>query len=175
MVEGLVAPHAPRKSPRAHHAERHRRDRRRKDRSRGAGHSIHDGDRTERRQPRQRERPDRDDEGGRDEQLEARMAAVDEGPGGRLREDPGDAADRHHHADGGFVPVVLREQIDREIGSEPVAHVGEEEVERIELSAEMLCRLRRGRTHNGPLKTKNAPAAIRPKPTAWLRVKLSLR
>jgi hypothetical protein len=57
--------------------------------------------------------------------------------------------------------VLNGEQIDGEVGAEPIAHIGKEEVQGIKPS-----RVGRGiGRHNGPLNTKNAPAAIKAEPT----------
>ena len=49
---------------------------------------------------------------------------------------PGDARDGHDQAGGRLVPALVRpahgDQVDREVGSEAVAYVGEEEIEGVE-------------------------------------------
>jgi hypothetical protein len=42
---------------------------------------------------------------------------------------------REREADRGLVPVLNRQQVDREIGAEAVADIGEEEVQRVERPA----------------------------------------
>jgi hypothetical protein len=55
-------------------------------------------------------------------------ARIDQGAGRGLRDDAGGGRNRHHDADAGFIPLPNGEQIDGEVGSEPVAHIGKEEV-----------------------------------------------
>jgi len=61
---------------------------------------------------------------------------VDQRSGRGLGEQADDARDGHDETDGRLVPALLRaahgDQIDREIGPQPVAHVGEEEVQSVE-------------------------------------------
>ncbi len=57
---------------------------------------------------------------------------IDHRAGGRLRNNAGKACDRHHHADAGFVPFLLGQEIDGEVGPEPVADIGQEEIGGIE-------------------------------------------
>src|SRR5215212_8328433 len=46
------------------------------------------------------------------------------------------AADGQYHADRGLVPTRLPEQEDADIGPEPAAHVGEQEVDEVEATVE---------------------------------------
>jgi hypothetical protein len=49
-----------------------------------------------------------------------------------LCQDAGDGRNRQDNADACLVPLLLGEQVNREIRTKPVAHVGEEEVGRVE-------------------------------------------
>jgi hypothetical protein len=66
------------------------------------------------------------------EQGQNRRRRIDQRAGRGLREDAGDGRDRHDHADAGLVPLLLGQEVDREIRPEPVANIGEEEVRRVE-------------------------------------------
>ncbi len=57
---------------------------------------------------------------------------VDRGAGRRLRGEAGEAADRRHEADRGLAPTLVDDQENVEIRPERTAHVGEEEVDRVE-------------------------------------------
>lgn len=69
---------------------------------------------------------------GRDHQRALRRALVDQRAGRRLGDDPGKGRHRHHHADAGLVPFLFGQEVDGQIGSEAVAHVGEKEIQRIQ-------------------------------------------
>ena len=73
--------------------------------------------------------------------INARLAveAVDERTGGRLSDDTGKRRDRHHGSDRGFVPFLFGQQIDGEVGTEAVPHVGEKEIHGIERALEFPC------------------------------------
>jgi hypothetical protein len=60
------------------------------------------------------------------------MAYVDQRARRSLHDKAGDGGNRHHEADFIFRPMPLRQEIDRKIGSEPLANVGQEEVQRIQ-------------------------------------------
>ncbi len=57
---------------------------------------------------------------------------IDERAGRRLGQDADDAGNGHHRADGRRVPLLDGQQVDGEVGSQPVAHVGQEQVERVQ-------------------------------------------
>ena len=132
MIEGFVAPDASGKCLRSDDAERYRRDSRRKDRSRCARDGLRRRYPFESGNERQREACQRNHDRGRDHQAALRCAAVDQRAGGGLGNDTGQCGDRHDHADAGLVPFLFGQQIDREIGAEAVAHVGEKEIQRVQ-------------------------------------------
>ena len=67
------------------------------------------------------------------------LAAVDQPARGGLRQQADDAGDGHDQPDRRFVPAMRRsahrEQIDGEVGTEPVANIGQEEVQRVQRAA----------------------------------------
>ncbi|MDR6179990.1 hypothetical protein QE393_003250 [Pseudomonas sp. SORGH_AS 211] len=74
---------------------------------------------------------------GGDADHEALVAgAVDQGAGGRLGDQPGDAGQGHDETGGGLVPALPRtahgDQVDGEIGAQAVADVGQGEVQGIQ-------------------------------------------
>ena len=129
MVEGLVAADAAGERLRADDAERDRRHRGREHRAGGRRRcACVSGHRRRSSEERQGERAQRHRRGQRRSRLprlavcgrSARRPAS--GPAG-----PAMPADRHHEADRGLVPVLHGQQVDGEVGPEPVAHVGQEE------------------------------------------------
>ena len=66
--------------------------------------------------------------------ISARLALVLStiAPARGLGDDRADTAHRHDETDRRLVPVVGQQQVDREIGAQPVAHVGEEKVDQIQ-------------------------------------------
>ena len=90
------------------------------------------GDKFEPVNKRQREARQRHHDGRRDHQAALGRAPVDQGAGGGLGENTGQRRNRHHHADAGLIPFLFGQKIDREIGAEPIAHVGEKEIQRIQ-------------------------------------------
>jgi hypothetical protein len=60
------------------------------------------------------------------------MAHVNQRARRSLHDKAGDGGNRHHEADFIFRPMPLRQEIDREIGSEPLTNVGQEEIQRIQ-------------------------------------------
>ena len=61
---------------------------------------------------------------------------IDEDADRGMQRDPDQSADGQHQADRGLVPVRLAEQEDADIGPEPTAHVGEQEIDQIETAVE---------------------------------------
>ncbi len=125
MVEGRVAPHAPRELLARVEAQGQGRDRGTEDVA-GNGHqAVGDRDRPE-------SRPD-EDNGGRDRQngkrqdddSALRAGFVDRRADRRLDCEPEQAAERRHQADFGLAPMLLGDQEHIEIGSDRAAHVGE--------------------------------------------------
>ena len=60
-------------------------------------------------------------------------------PAGVWATDAGECGHRHHDADRGLVPFLFGQQVDREIGAEAVAHVGEKEIQRIQRPLDVPC------------------------------------
>ena len=90
------------------------------------------------------------------------VVRIDQRSRRRLREQGGDAAHGHDDADGGFVPLLNCQQVNRQIGAEAIADIGKEEIERVEAPPDPSLRIDH---QNGPLNTKKAPSAIKAKPT----------
>ena len=135
VIEGFVAADPPGEGGMAEDSERHRGDRRRKDHGSGLRDALRDCDRSEARKQRQRQRGERHHDGGDRHDHALRPRDVDQRARGRLRNDAGDGRNRHHQADAGLVPMLLGQEIDGEIGAEPVADVGEEEIGCIQRTA----------------------------------------
>ena len=94
---------------------------------------LRERDRDEVARTRQQKRRRRHrDRGGCHHAARLRADRIDQCAGRRLRHDAGHGRDRHHDPDAGLVPFLDGEQIDRQIGPQPVAHVGEEEVGGVE-------------------------------------------
>ena len=60
------------------------------------------------------------------------MAHVNQRARRSLHDKAGDGGNRHHEADLIFRPMPLRQEIDREIGSKPLANISEEEIQGIQ-------------------------------------------
>lgn len=60
------------------------------------------------------------------------MCCIDQGTGRRLGEKACQGGDGHYEADAGLVPVANREQVSGEIRSQPAAHIGKKEIQRVE-------------------------------------------
>ncbi|PAV92583.1 hypothetical protein WR25_08146 [Diploscapter pachys] len=136
MIERLVPPDALRKQLGAEQAQRDRADRRgehcpRHRRERLGRSNYRETVDEGQRHAGQRHQQCRDDD---DRRLVA--AAVDQAACGRLRYQPDDARDGQHHADGRLVPAMRRpahrEQIDGKIRAQPIAHIRQEKVQRIQ-------------------------------------------
>ena len=136
VVEALVAADAARERLRSDDAERDRRDGRREDRARDAGDGLRRADEIEIRDERKREAARRHGQRAGDNDRSLATRGVDEGACRRLRDQPCEAGDRHHQPRRRRVPALARaahgDEVDREIRPEPVAHVGKEEIERVE-------------------------------------------
>ena len=132
MVEGFVAAGAAGKGARADDAERHRRNRRRENRAGGGRDRLRCRDQFKAVDQRQGDAGKGDEDGRRHHQRTLGRRAVDQRARGRLGDDAGERGHRHHDADRGLVPFLFCQQVDREIGAEAVAHVGEKEIQRIQ-------------------------------------------
>ena len=101
----------------------------------GAGQAADDArerDGPEARRQRDGEAAGRDDQHRAGDQRALGADGIDHQPDRRLRQQPGEAADRERQADLPGIPVVLGQQVDAEIGPEPVADIGEQDVEEVE-------------------------------------------
>jgi hypothetical protein len=93
-----------------------------------ARNALRDRDRPKARDQRKQQRGERDDHCRGRHQQPLRPRRIDQRARRGLRQDSGNGGDRHHDADAGLIPFLLGEKIDGEIGSKPVADVGEEEI-----------------------------------------------
>jgi len=55
--------------------------------------------------------------------------AVNRGADRRLRCNRRESTDAHHEPDRGLIPVMRQQQVDRQVGPEAVAHIGQKEVQ----------------------------------------------
>jgi len=102
---------------RPEHAERDGGNGRLKDRPRGSGRGLSDCDSVKVRHQRQHHAAKSDKNGRCDDQGALCLGVVDESTGGRLGENGRDPANRHYHADAGFIPLLDGQEIDGEIGA----------------------------------------------------------
>ncbi|MGY3660181.1 hypothetical protein ACVJ19_006844 [Bradyrhizobium sp. USDA 376] len=135
VIERLVAANPAGEGGVAEDAERNGCNRRRKDRGGGLRYSLRDHDWQECRKQGKRQRGRCHHDGGDNHHQPFRPRRIDQGPGRCLCHDAGDRRDRHHQANACLVPMLLGKEIDGEIGPEPVADVGEEEIGRIQRAA----------------------------------------
>jgi hypothetical protein len=127
------------------------------DRTGSAGQRLGDSNEFEAVQQRQRDRGQRHHYCGGDHQAALRSRAIDQRAGRRLRQDPGGGGDRHHQTDRRLVPVLHRQQVDRQIRSEPVTNIGKKEVEGVERPVEVGLLFRRHANLWAPRKVRRQP------------------
>jgi hypothetical protein len=128
MIEALVAADAAGKRPRPHDSQSDRGDRRPEKGCRRVGRRLRSSHENKGRHEGKEDRSAGHDKGGGDNDRPFGVANVGQRARRSLHDKARDGGNRHHEADLILRPMPLRQEIDREIGSKPLANISEEEV-----------------------------------------------
>ena len=144
-------------------------------REHGAEHrhgDVRREDDRQRRRVRDREGARRQGGGAGEEEAALAAGGVDQGADRGLEGDADEPADGQHGAEGGGVPAGLGDEEHADVGPEPAAHVGQQEVERVE--AGVVPHPARRRFVTGPTgRSAPAPLSATSASTGWGEVSLS--
>lgn len=132
MIERLIAANTARKRPGPQESQGDCGNRRREESFRRASRGLRSGDEHKRRHERKDDRGTGHNQGGGDNQRSFGVAHVNQRARRSLHDQAGDGRNRHDETDLIFRPMPPRQEIDREIGSKPLANVGQEEVQGIQ-------------------------------------------
>ena len=134
-VTGGVAGQARGQTRLPHEPERDRRHRRCEHRPQHGHDDVRREHDRQRRRPGDRQRACRQRGDAGDEQAALEAGGVDQGADRRVERDADQPARGEHRTEGRLVPVRLGKQEHPDVRTEPAAHVGQEEVQPVELRA----------------------------------------